>query len=73
MALPSVVTIAVPSYNQGRFLEDALNSIFEQTCQSKSLLPMPGRQISQSTSSRNLKAGFRAGAATRIEVSSRDQ
>jgi hypothetical protein len=30
MALPSVVTIAVPSYNQGHFLEDALNSIFEQ-------------------------------------------
>jgi glycosyltransferase involved in cell wall biosynthesis len=30
MALPSIVTIAVPSYNQGRFLEDALNSIFEQ-------------------------------------------
>ncbi len=30
MALPSIVTIAVPSYNQGRFLEGALNSIFEQ-------------------------------------------
>ncbi|WP_159006121.1 glycosyltransferase family 2 protein [Bradyrhizobium sp. S69] len=30
MASPAIVTIAVPSYNQGRFLEDALNSIFEQ-------------------------------------------
>lgn len=26
----SLVTIVVPSYNQGRFLNDALNSIFEQ-------------------------------------------
>jgi glycosyltransferase involved in cell wall biosynthesis len=25
-----IVTIAVPSYNQGRFLEGTLNSIFEQ-------------------------------------------
>lgn len=25
-----LVTIAVPSYNQGRFLDDALSSIFSQ-------------------------------------------
>lgn len=30
MAASPVVTIAVPSYNQGRFLEQALESIFEQ-------------------------------------------
>jgi GT2 family glycosyltransferase len=30
MATPPIVTIAVPSYNQGRFLQDALNSIFDQ-------------------------------------------
>ena len=30
MATPPVVTIAVPSYNQGRFLQDALTSIFDQ-------------------------------------------
>src|ERR1700737_334530 len=30
MATPPVVTIAIPSYNQGRFLQDALTSIFDQ-------------------------------------------
>ena len=30
MATPPIVTIAVPSYNQGRFLQDALSSIFDQ-------------------------------------------
>src|SRR6478609_185631 len=30
MATPPIVTIAVPSYNQGRFLHDALTSIFDQ-------------------------------------------
>src|SRR5258706_345707 len=30
MAAPPIVTIAVPSYNQGRFLQDALTSIFDQ-------------------------------------------
>jgi GT2 family glycosyltransferase len=30
MAIPPVVTIAVPSYNQGGFLEEALTSIFDQ-------------------------------------------
>jgi glycosyltransferase involved in cell wall biosynthesis len=30
MVLPPIATIAVPSYNQGRFLEGALNSILEQ-------------------------------------------
>jgi glycosyltransferase involved in cell wall biosynthesis len=30
MATPPVVTIAVPSYNQGRFLQDGLTSIFVQ-------------------------------------------
>jgi GT2 family glycosyltransferase len=30
MAPPPIVTIAVPSYNQGRFIENALNSILEQ-------------------------------------------
>ena len=30
MAAAPVVTIAVPSYNQGRFLDQALTSIFEQ-------------------------------------------
>ena len=30
MATPPIVTIAVPSYNQGRFLEQALTSIFDQ-------------------------------------------
>jgi GT2 family glycosyltransferase len=30
MAIPPIVTIAVPSYNQGRFLEEALTSIFNQ-------------------------------------------
>ena len=30
MATPPIVTIAVPSYNQGRFLQDALTSIFDQ-------------------------------------------
>jgi glycosyltransferase involved in cell wall biosynthesis len=30
MALPPIVTIAVPSFNQGRFLQDALVSIFDQ-------------------------------------------
>jgi hypothetical protein len=30
MAAESIVTIAVPSYNQGRFLDDALASIFQQ-------------------------------------------
>jgi GT2 family glycosyltransferase len=30
MAIPPIVTIAVPSYNQGRFLEQALTSIFNQ-------------------------------------------
>ena len=30
MAIAPVVTIAVPSYNQGRFLEQALTSIFQQ-------------------------------------------
>ena len=30
MATPPIVTIAVPSYNQGRFLQDALTSIFAQ-------------------------------------------
>lgn len=31
MAISPVVTIAVPSYNQGRFLEEALASIFDQS------------------------------------------
>ncbi len=30
MATPPIVTIAVPSYNQGRFLEEALTSILDQ-------------------------------------------
>ena len=30
MATPPIVTIAVPSFNQGRFLQDALTSIFDQ-------------------------------------------
>src|SRR5215204_1618297 len=30
MATPPIVTIAVPSYNQGRFLQEALTSIFDQ-------------------------------------------
>jgi glycosyltransferase involved in cell wall biosynthesis len=30
MAIPPVVTITVPSYNQGRFLDEALTSIFNQ-------------------------------------------
>ena len=30
MAIPPVVTIAVPSYNQGGFLEETLTSIFDQ-------------------------------------------
>ena len=30
MATPPVVTIAVPSYNQGSFLQDALTSVFDQ-------------------------------------------
>jgi GT2 family glycosyltransferase len=30
MATPPIVTIAVPSYNQGRFLDQALTSIFDQ-------------------------------------------
>ena len=30
MATPPVVTIAIPSHNQGRFLQDALTSIFDQ-------------------------------------------
>jgi GT2 family glycosyltransferase len=30
MAMPPVVTIAVPSYNQGRFLKEALTSVFDQ-------------------------------------------
>ena len=30
MAATPVVTIAVPSYNQGRFLDEALTSIFSQ-------------------------------------------
>ena len=30
MAKLPVVTIAVPSYNQGRFLQDALTSVFDQ-------------------------------------------
>jgi hypothetical protein len=30
MVTPPIVTIAVPSYNQGRFLQEALNSIFDQ-------------------------------------------
>src|ERR1700687_4026988 len=30
MATPPIVTIAVPSYNQGRFLDEALTSIFDQ-------------------------------------------
>lgn len=30
MAMPPLITIAVPSYNQGRFLEAALTSIFDQ-------------------------------------------
>jgi GT2 family glycosyltransferase len=30
MAISPVVTIAVPSYNQGRYLEEALTSIFDQ-------------------------------------------
>jgi glycosyltransferase involved in cell wall biosynthesis len=30
MATPPIVTIAVPSYNQGHFLEEALTSIFDQ-------------------------------------------
>jgi glycosyltransferase involved in cell wall biosynthesis len=31
MTIPPVVTIAVPSYNQGHFLEEALTSIFDQS------------------------------------------
>jgi glycosyltransferase involved in cell wall biosynthesis len=31
MSKPAIVTIAVPSYNQGRFLQDALTSIFDQS------------------------------------------
>jgi GT2 family glycosyltransferase len=30
MVTPPIVTIAVPSYNQGRFLQEALSSIFDQ-------------------------------------------
>jgi glycosyltransferase involved in cell wall biosynthesis len=30
MALPPIVTVAVPSFNQGQFLQDALDSIFDQ-------------------------------------------
>src|SRR5260370_18417841 len=66
MAEPPIVTIAVPSYNQGCFLEQALAPIFDRLRLLKFSSRTAARRMVQSISFGVTKADWRAGEAILI-------